>query len=73
MINTMKLRFLFLLTTLSLGLCSNAQNYKFGKVSKEELAQQNHPEFNVKIIDISNRDFIKNRVDYLWILEQICA
>ena len=34
---------------------------------------QNHPEFNVKIIDISNRDFIKNRVDYLWILEQICA
>ena len=34
---------------------------------------QKHPEFNVKIIDISNRDFIKNRVDYLWILEQICA
>jgi len=32
---------------------------------------KNHPEFNVKIIDISNRDFIKNRVDYLWILEQI--
>ena len=34
---------------------------------------QKHPEFNVKIIDISNRDFIKNRVDYLWILEQMCA
>ena len=34
---------------------------------------QKHPEFNVKIIDISNRDFIKNRMDYLWILEQICA
>jgi deoxyguanosine kinase len=34
---------------------------------------QKHPEFKVKIIDISNRDFIKNRVDYLWILEQICA
>ena len=34
---------------------------------------QKHPEFNVKIIDISNRDFIKNRVDYLWILEQICT
>ena len=32
---------------------------------------KNHPEFNVKIIDISNRDFIKNRIDYLWILEQI--
>jgi 2-amino-4-hydroxy-6-hydroxymethyldihydropteridine diphosphokinase len=34
---------------------------------------QKHPEFNVKIIDISKRDFIKNRMDYLWILEQICA
>ena len=34
---------------------------------------KNHPEFNVKIIDISNRDFIKNRIDYLWILEQICS
>ena len=34
---------------------------------------QKHPEFKVKIIDISNRDFIKNRVDYLWVLEQICA
>jgi deoxyadenosine/deoxycytidine kinase len=32
-----------------------------------------HPEFNVKIIDISNRDFIKNRIDYLWILDQICS
>ena len=34
---------------------------------------KNHPEFNVKIIDISNRDFVKNRIDYLWILEQICS
>ena len=33
---------------------------------------KNHPEFNVKIIDISDRDFIKNREDYLWTLEQIC-
>ena len=32
-----------------------------------------HPEFNIKIIDISNRDFIKNRIDYLWILDQICS
>ncbi|APY11301.1 2-amino-4-hydroxy-6-hydroxymethyldihydropteridine diphosphokinase [Seonamhaeicola sp. S2-3] len=30
------------------------------------------PEFNVKIIDISNRDFIKNRSDYLSILNEIC-
>lgn len=28
-------------------------------------------ELNVKIIDISDRDFIKNRKDYLWILDQI--
>ena len=34
---------------------------------------KNHPEFNIKIIDISNRDFVKNRIDYLWILEQICS
>ncbi|MFD2822161.1 2-amino-4-hydroxy-6-hydroxymethyldihydropteridine diphosphokinase [Lacinutrix iliipiscaria] len=33
---------------------------------------KNQPELNVKIIDISNRDFVKNRADYLWILDQIC-
>jgi len=32
---------------------------------------KNHPEFNVRIIDISDRDFVKNREDYLWVLEQI--
>lgn len=31
-----------------------------------------HPEFNVKIIDISEKDFVKNREDYLWVLDQIC-
>jgi len=30
-------------------------------------------EFNVKIIDVSNRDFVVNRSDYLWVLEQICT
>ncbi|MDO7172934.1 2-amino-4-hydroxy-6-hydroxymethyldihydropteridine diphosphokinase [Mariniflexile sp. AS56] len=30
-------------------------------------------EFNVKIIDISDRDFIENRNDYLWILGEICG
>lgn len=30
--------------------------------------QQN---FNVKIIDISNKDFIENRSDYLWLLNEI--
>lgn len=29
-------------------------------------------ELNVKIIDISDRDFVKSREDYLWILDQIC-
>ena len=30
------------------------------------------PDFNVKIIDISDRDFVKNRHDYLWLLSEIC-
>lgn len=34
---------------------------------------KNHPEFNVKIIDISERDFVKNREDYLWVLNEICS
>ena len=29
-------------------------------------------DFNVKIIDISDRDFVENRADYLWILGEIC-
>lgn len=33
---------------------------------------KNQTELNVKIIDISNRDFVNNRADYLWVLEQIC-
>ena len=34
---------------------------------------KSQPDFNVKIIDISNRDFVDNRADYLWILEEICG
>ncbi|MBT8376780.1 MAG: 2-amino-4-hydroxy-6-hydroxymethyldihydropteridine diphosphokinase [Winogradskyella sp.] len=33
---------------------------------------RNQPDINVKLIDISDKDFIKNRADYLWILEEIC-
>ncbi|MBU3821934.1 2-amino-4-hydroxy-6-hydroxymethyldihydropteridine diphosphokinase [Flavobacteriaceae bacterium XHP0103] len=33
---------------------------------------KNQTDFNVKIIDISNRDFVENRADYLWVLEEIC-
>jgi len=32
---------------------------------------KNNPKFKVEIIDISDRDFIENRHDYLWLLEQI--
>jgi len=33
---------------------------------------KNQSEFNVKIIDISDKDFVKNREDYLGILDEIC-
>lgn len=32
---------------------------------------KNQKDFNVKIIDISNRDFLENRSDYLWVLSEI--
>ena len=32
---------------------------------------KSQPNMNIKIIDISDRDFIKNRADYLWILNEI--
>lgn len=34
---------------------------------------KNQSELNVKIIDISDKDFVENREDYLWILEEICG
>lgn len=37
----------------------------------EFLKTQN--DFNVKIIDISDRDFVENRTDYLWVLNEICG
>ena len=36
----------------------------------EFLKSQN--DFNVKIIDVSDRDFVVNRSDYLWLLSEIC-
>lgn len=30
-------------------------------------------DFNVKIIDVSDRDFVENRSDYLWVLGKICG
>ncbi|WP_299124862.1 2-amino-4-hydroxy-6-hydroxymethyldihydropteridine diphosphokinase [uncultured Winogradskyella sp.] len=32
---------------------------------------KSQPEMNVKIIDISEKDFVKNRADYLWLLGEI--
>ncbi|WP_439151918.1 2-amino-4-hydroxy-6-hydroxymethyldihydropteridine diphosphokinase [Winogradskyella sp.] len=32
---------------------------------------RNQTELNLKIIDISDRDFVKNREDYLWLLNEI--
>lgn len=32
---------------------------------------KNQPEMNVKIIDISDKDFVKSRADYLWLLGEI--
>src|SRR5690606_293289 len=32
---------------------------------------KNQQDFNVKLIAISNRDFVDDRSDYLWVLEQI--
>jgi len=34
---------------------------------------KSQPELNIKIIDISNLDFIKNRSDYLKILDELCS
>ncbi|WP_435413505.1 2-amino-4-hydroxy-6-hydroxymethyldihydropteridine diphosphokinase [Psychroserpens mesophilus] len=33
---------------------------------------KNQSELNVKIIDISEKDFVLNRTDYLWLLNEIC-
>ncbi|OUS00368.1 2-amino-4-hydroxy-6-hydroxymethyldihydropteridine diphosphokinase [Flavobacteriales bacterium 33_180_T64] len=34
---------------------------------------KNQSELNVKIIDISDKDFVNNRADYLWLLGKICG
>jgi 2-amino-4-hydroxy-6-hydroxymethyldihydropteridine diphosphokinase len=33
---------------------------------------KNQSELNVKIIDISDKDFVESREDYLWLLNEIC-
>ena len=51
----------------------NIENEYLEKINSGYLEfLKNQTELNVKIIDISERDFIENREDYLWILGQIC-
>lgn len=50
----------------------NIENSYLDKINSGYLEfLKNQTELNVKIIDISDRDFVENREDYLWILEQI--
>ena len=52
----------------------NIENDYLDKINSGYLEfLKNQTELNVKIIDISNRDFMENRADYLWILEEICG
>ena len=51
----------------------NIQNDYLEKINMGYLEfLKNQTELNVKIIDISERDFVENRADYLWILDEIC-
>ena len=52
---------------------SNIENAYLDKINSGylEFLKSQTDEMNVKIIDISDRDFIKNRADYLWLLEAI--
>jgi 2-amino-4-hydroxy-6-hydroxymethyldihydropteridine diphosphokinase len=51
----------------------NIENDYLDKINSGYLEfLKNQTDLNVKIIDISDRDFVDNREDYLWILGQIC-
>lgn len=50
----------------------NIENEYLEKINSGYLEfLKNHSDLNVKIIDISDKDFVGNRVDYLWVLGQI--
>lgn len=51
----------------------NIENEYLDKINSGYLEfLKNQSELHVKIIDISERDFVDNRKDYLWILNEIC-
>ncbi len=51
----------------------NIENDYLDKINSGYLEfLKNQTDLNVKTIDISDRDFVKNREDYLWILNEIC-
>ncbi|SDB57389.1 2-amino-4-hydroxy-6-hydroxymethyldihydropteridinediphosphokinase [Flavobacteriaceae bacterium MAR_2010_188] len=53
---------------------SNIQAEYLNKINSGYLDYlKNHPDMNVKIINISEKDFVANREDYLEILEEITA
>lgn len=52
----------------------NIKNDYLEKINAGYLAfLKSQTDFNVKIIDISDKNFVKNRLDYLWILGEICG
>ncbi|GGG33572.1 2-amino-4-hydroxy-6-hydroxymethyldihydropteridine diphosphokinase [Bizionia arctica] len=52
----------------------NIENDYLDKINSGYLEfLKNQSELNVKIIDISDRDFVENRADYLWLLGEICS
>lgn len=51
----------------------NIENDYLEKINAGYLAfLKSQTDFNVKIIDISDKDFVENRLDYLWILGEVC-
>ena len=51
----------------------NIENDYLEKINAGYLAfLKSQTDFNVKIIDISDKDFVENRLDYLWVLDEIC-
>lgn len=51
----------------------NIENAYLEKINEGYLEfLKTQPDFNIKIVDISDKDFVNNRADYLWVLNEIC-
>ncbi|TYA74606.1 2-amino-4-hydroxy-6-hydroxymethyldihydropteridine diphosphokinase [Seonamhaeicola marinus] len=52
----------------------NIENEYLEKINEGYLEfLKTQPDFNIKIIDISDKDFVNQRTDYLWVLNEICG